>query len=369
MSDPRSEWLTGGSPPAGASGTTIDSQLALDLYRKLRLLRTFERASAAAYGRGQIHGTHRSSYGQEAVPVGVCHALRPGDLVSPGLRSVGDILARGGDPASLMAELFGRATGLCGGRAGALQLSDVSHGVIGGFAVMTANVPMAVGMAIATRAAGKGDVVVCFIGDRATNQGVFHEAMNAASLHRLALICVGVNNAPADASTSLGEHTAADSMAALAAVHGIAAEIVDGTDVVAVHEAAAGAVQRARDGAGPSFLECRCFPLGEPSRAQTQQWIDTMRRSGRFEGLLAVKKREIGRAEPTPPAEWLAGDPIDVLERRILTAGLASSAELRDIDAELAAIVDGAVERAAGSPQPLLSEGVGVFASSDGGDR
>jgi TPP-dependent pyruvate/acetoin dehydrogenase alpha subunit len=358
-----SRWLTAGAAIPADEVTTVEADLALDLHRGLLLVRAFEQATAVAYGRGQIHGTHRSSLGQEAVPVGVCHALDERDLVAPGLRGVGDLLARGGDPELLMAELFGKATGLCGGRAGALHLSDPSRGVIGGFAVMTANVPIAIGLALAVRAAGDDGVVVCFIGDRATNQGVFHESMNAAALHRLPIICVGVNNAPDDAATSLGEHTAAASMAALAAVHGIASEIIDGTDVIAVYGAAAAAVRRARDGEGPSFLECRCFPIGEPSRAQTEAWTAAMRRTGHFEGLLAVKKREIGRSELTPPPEWLDGDPITRLERRILGDGLASDVQLRDLRAHVDALVESAVAYAVDAPEPTLPVGGGVFAS------
>ena len=354
-------WLTGGLATRPGEVPPVDRDRAVELYRTMLLVRTFERATAAAYGRGEIHGTHRSSYGQEAVPVGVCSALGEHDLVAPGLRSVGDILAKGGSPHRLMAELFGKQTGLCGGRAGALHLSDRSCGVIGGFGVMTANVPIAVGLAVAVRAAGHGGVAACFVGDRATNQGVFHESMNAAALHRLPMICVGVNNAPDDASTSLHEHTAAASMAALAAVHGIAAEIVDGTDVLAMHAAADRAVRRARDGVGPSFLECRCFPLGEPSRAQTEQWVDAMRRSGRFEGLLAVKKREIGRTELPAPEAWIEGDPVTRLERRIAAGRFATGEELRDVRAAIDGLVEAAVEFARSSPEPARTVD-GVFA-------
>jgi TPP-dependent pyruvate/acetoin dehydrogenase alpha subunit len=365
-----SAWLNGGATEEVAPGSEQpDRELALDLYRKLTLIRTFERATAAAYGRGQIHGTHRSSLGQEAVPIGVCHALRTDDVVATGLRSVGDILARGGEPRRLMAELFGKATGLCGGRGGALHLTDAAHGVVGGTAVMTANAPVAVGLAIAARNAGRGAVVVCFLGDRATNQGVFHESMNAAALQNLPIAFVGINNAPEDAATSLAEHTAAESMAALAATHGIRSEIVDGSDVVGVYQSAAAVVDRLRGGEGPAFLECRCYPLGEPSRAQVEAWMEAMRRSGRFEGLLTVKKREIGKTELAPPPHWLEADPVRRLERRI-GEGEAERAELAALRASAESIVQDALEFAERSPEPAPDTAqLNVFATPELGVR
>lgn len=340
----------------------VDPALGLELLRKLLLLRTFDKAAADAYGRKEIHGTYRGSMGQEGIQVGLCHGLRDDDYVSPGLRAVGDILAKGGDPNRLMAELYGRRDGLCGGRGGALHLADAEHGVIGGFAVMTANVPMALGLALEAMVSGNGRVVVCFMGDRATNQGVFHESMNIAALLSLPVVYVGINNAPEDASTTLDEHTAADSMAALAAVHGIDAQIVDGTDVVSVHETAVAVVERLRNGEGPAFLECQCFPLDEPSREQTQRWLEDMRTTGVYEGILAVKKRQIGVAALTPPDHWLAGDPITKVEARLRAAGVTDE-QLEAVRADVQATVDAAVAFAAASPAPDPATATeGVFA-------
>jgi TPP-dependent pyruvate/acetoin dehydrogenase alpha subunit len=340
-----------------------DRELALALYRRMYLLRTFDQAGAAAYGRKEIHGTYRGSRGQEAIPVGVCAALNDGDFVFPSLRGVGDSLARGTDPRLLMAELFGKRTGLVGGRGGSLHFADVAHGVLGVFAVLTANVPLATGAALAARVANTGATAVAFFGDRATNEGVFHESLNTAALLKLPVLYVGINNAPQDADTSLGEHTAAESMAALASVHGIAAETVDGTDVLTVHARAAAAVDLIRKGGGPIFLECRCFPLDEPSRAEMDAWKEEMRRAGQYTSMLAFKKSKIGTVDLEPPAHWLLGDPLRKLEQHVLSHELAAETDLAAIRADVQREIERAVAFARDSAEPdASSAAVGVFA-------
>jgi TPP-dependent pyruvate/acetoin dehydrogenase alpha subunit len=340
-----------------------DRDIALELYRRMCLLRAFDGAGAAAYARKDIHGTYRGARGQEAIPVGVCAALDERDFVFPSLRGVGDALARGTDPRLLMAELFGKRTGLAGGRGGSLHFADASHNVMGVFGVLTANVPMATGSALAAQVAQTGAVTVCFFGDRATNEGVFHESLNAASLLKLPVLYVGINNAPEDADDSVAEHTAGGSMVALAQAHAIAAEVVDGTDVLCVRERAVAVVDQLRSGRGPYFLEARCFPLDEPSRAQVQEWKDEMRRAGQYTSMLMFKKSKIGNTELKPPAHWLSGDPVSKLEHELVSRGLATDAELEAIRAEVRAVVDEAVAFARDSPEPdPESASIGVFA-------
>jgi len=340
-----------------------DTELALGLYRKMCLLRSFDLAGTAAYGRKEIHGTYRGAKGQEAIPVGICAALNEGDFVFPSLRGVGDSLARGTEPRLLMAELFGKSTGVAGGRGGALHLADAAHGVMGVFGVLTANVPMATGSALAAQITESGAVTVCFFGDRATNEGVFHESMNVASLLQLPVLYVGINNAPEDADGSLGEHTAAGSMAALATVHGIPADVIDGTDVLNVHARAVPVVEKLRGGRGPRFLECQCFPLDEPSRAQVQEWKDEMRRAGQYTSMLMLKKSKIGRVELSPPAHWLAGDPLHKLEKHILTHEIASDDDLEAIRLDVRSVIDESVifARESLEPDPETAR-TGVFA-------
>jgi TPP-dependent pyruvate/acetoin dehydrogenase alpha subunit len=336
--------------------------LALALYRRMCLLRSFDEVATAAYGRKEIHGTYRGSKGQEAIPVGICTALNEGDFVFPSLRAVGDSLAQGSEPRRLMAELFGKSTGVAGGRGGSLHLADAAHHVMGAFGVLTANVPIATGSALAARISGSGAVSVCFFGDRATNEGVFHESMNVASLLTLPVLYVGINNAPEDADESVAEHTAAGSLAALAKMHGIAAEVIDGTDVLNVYARAVEVLANIRGGRGPYFLECRCFPLDEPSRAQVQAWKDEMRRSGRYSGLLTLKKSKIGTAELSPPDHWLDSDPLAKLERHLLTHSIATDQDLAVIRQEIRQLIEEAVTFARESPEPdPESAQTGVF--------
>jgi pyruvate dehydrogenase E1 component alpha subunit len=340
-----------------------DRELVLALYRKMWLLRSFDLAGTAAYGRKEIHGTYRGAKGQEAIPVGICAALNECDFVFPSLRGVGDSLARGSDPRLLMAELFGKSTGVAGGRGGALHLADAAHGVMGVFGVLTANVPMATGSALAAQITESGAVTVCFFGDRATNEGVFHESMNVASLLQLPVLYVGINNAPEDADGSVGEHTAAGSMAALATVHRIPADVIDGTDVLNVYARALAVVEKLRGGRGPHFLECHSFPLDEPSRAQVQEWKDEMRRAGRYTSMLMLKKSKIGRVELKPPEHWLAGDPLHKLEEYVLTHEIATDQDLVVIREDVRGVIDEAVAFARESPEPdPQSARVGVFA-------
>jgi TPP-dependent pyruvate/acetoin dehydrogenase alpha subunit len=340
-----------------------DSGLALVLYESMSLLRAFDVAGSAAYGRKEIHGTYRGSRGQEAIPVGVCAALEERDFVFPSLRAVGESLARGTDPRRLMAELFGRSNGVAGGRGGSLHLADTAHHVMGAFGVLTANVPLATGSALAAHVAETGAVTVCFFGDRATNEGVFHESLNAASLLHLPVLYVGINNAPQDADETVAEHTAAGSMVHLAQAHRIRAEAIDGTDVLSVFGHAADVVTDLRAGRGPHFLECRCFPLDEPSRDVVEGWKEEMRRSGHYTGLLALKKSKIGTAELRPPEHWLEGDPITRLEQHILVNGIASEADLAAIRDAVRRVIDESVSFARESPEPdPQTAAVGVFA-------
>jgi TPP-dependent pyruvate/acetoin dehydrogenase alpha subunit len=341
----------------------IDKHLALGLYRKMYQLRAFDAAGSAAYGRKEIHGTYRGAKGQEAIPVGVCAALEERDYVFPSLRGVADALARGVHPQPLMAELFGKSTGVAGGRGGSLHLADASHHVMGAFGVLTANVPLATGSGLAAQIAQTGAVTVCFFGDRATNEGVFHESMNAAALLHLPVLYVGINNAPEDADGSLAEHTAAGSMAALAQVHGIATDVIDGTDVLSVFERAASVVEDLRRGIGPHFFECQCFPLDEPTRAQVQEWKDEMRRTGKYTSMLLLKKSKIGTTELAPPAHWTAGDPLPKLEAYMLRNALATIDELDMLRDEVRRVIDEAVAFARESPEPdPATAATGVFA-------
>jgi pyruvate dehydrogenase E1 component alpha subunit len=236
---------------------------------------------------------------------------------------------------------------------------------MGIFAVMTANIPLATGTALAAQIKNSGAVTVCFFGDRATNEGVFHESMNIAALLKLPVLYVGINNAPKDAEIWFGEHTAAESMAALANVHGIPSEVIDGTDVLNVYRRALAIVEDLRSGQGPYFLECQCFPLDEPSRAQIEEWREAMKQTGQYEGMLRLKKSKVGKVEMRPPDHWLQGDPLLKLGEHLVNEKVASEGDLETIRADVRKVVEDAVAFAEKSPYPRAETALtGIFAGA-----
>lgn len=315
-----------------------DTAGVLALYRTMYLVRRFEAEAEAAHRRGEMHLPYAGSAGEEAVAAGVCAALAADDVVYPGLRGVGPLLAMGTPPGPIMAELFGRATGLNGGKGGRLHLVDVGHRVMGVSGILAATVPMAAGHALGAKLRGRALAVVCFVGDRATNQGVFHETLNVAALWRLPLLVVGVNNAPDEASAPLTSHTAAGSLEALARAHGMATGSVDATDVLAVHDAAQSVVARLRSGGGPVLLECRCYRLREPGA--------TARAAGESEPAAA------GPGTPHTPGAGDERDPLLRLERTLAAAGADGAAGLEGVRRAVDQLVAEAVRFARESPEP-----------------
>ena len=221
------------------------------MLRRMLLIRAFE----AALARRPDRGFQLLSAGEEAVAVGLCAALAPGDQLLTGGRAIGPALARGLDPGAVMAELLGRVGGPCRGRGGRGHLADPAHGFFGAHAVVGGNIAIAGGVALAAQLQGAGRVVACLFGDGACADGVLHETLNLAAIWRLPLLFV-CNNNQYSVATRRADALAPERLSDLAAPFGIPAETVDGMDVAAVHAAAAAAVRRARDGDGPSFVEC-----------------------------------------------------------------------------------------------------------------
>lgn len=339
-------------------------ELALALYRTMLLLRAFDRAAVEAAARKEIHGGYSDSRGSEAVSVGICSALSAQDVVYPGLHGIGDLLAMGTDPRLAMAELFGKATGLNGGRGGRLHLIDVERNVMGVSGVLAAAVPMAAGNALAARRRKNGVVTVCFVGDRATNQGIFHETLNLVGLWRLPLLLVGVNNAPDDSTTPVAAHTAAGSLVALAQVHGFKTAAIDATDVFTVYDIAREVLARIRAETVPFFLECQCYPLDQLSRPETLELQDEWRRAGKAVPFSSFKRTALAERGRHPPIAWREGDPVQKLEATVHAERLADDETLAGIRRDVEAVVDDAVEFARRSPQPVLQSALqGVFKS------
>jgi pyruvate dehydrogenase E1 component alpha subunit len=223
----------------------------------MRLIRRFEQRAIELVRSGHIAGGIHPYIGQEAIAAGVCAALRGDDIITSTHRGHGHVLAKGADPARMLAELTGRTTGLNRGRGGSMHAADVTLGIYGANGIVGAGAPIAAGAAWAATQAGADRVAVSFFGDGAVNQGVLLESMNLAALWRLPVLFVCENNGYA--TTLTVRDAVAGSITGRACAFGIPASIVDGMDVEAVHRAAAGAVAAARDGGGPTFLECRTY--------------------------------------------------------------------------------------------------------------
>jgi TPP-dependent pyruvate/acetoin dehydrogenase alpha subunit len=304
----------------------------LDRYGRMRLIRRFEEDIQRLFLKGEVHGTTHLSAGQEAVPVGICSALEPDDYVAGTYRGHGHALAKGTDPEALAAEMLGRATGVCGGRAGSMNVIDLQNGLVGCFGIVGGSIAAATGAAISAQRQGK--VAVAFFGDGASNQGYFHECLNWAQVFDLPVVYVCENNFYGE-FTPMASVTAGGEIGIRAASFGMQSQVVDGNDLWAVRGAALAAVERARGGAGPTLLECQ-----------------TYRHFGH-------SKSDPGKYRPPDEVEsWLARDPVDLARARLLDLGLSEhdvSAKDAEIDAQMDRAVEGAL--AAAYPDPERDDG------------
>lgn len=304
------------------------AELTTRLYRSMCLIRSFEQAAARALAAGKLDGFLHLSIGQEAVAAGVCDVLTSEDYITTTHRGHGHCIAKGAQIDRMMAEIFGRATGYCGGRSGSMHVADPALGILGANAIVGACIPIAVGGAFAASVLQQNRVAVAFFGDGAVAEGVFHESLNLAALWRLPVIFVCENNLYAE-MTPIDVHLSNTTVSAYAQPYGIPAETLDGNDVFAVREAAMRAVDRARAGDGPTLLEC-----------QTYRW------HGHFEGDAQ------GYRTAAEVAAWRERDPLEVLVRQ---ADYDLAQNLRRIAQESEAEVERAVEWAKAQPEPRPS--------------
>ena len=311
---------------------TVDQQLDteapaayLERYGLMLLIRLFETEMQRLFLKGEVHGTTHLCAGQEAVPVGVCSALEPDDYLAGTYRGHGHALAKGTDPDALLAEMLGRSTGVCGGRAGSMNVIDVEHGLVGCFGIVGGSIAAATGAALAARRQGR--VAAAMFGDGATNQGYFHECLNFAQVLALPVVFVCENNFYGEFTPML-KVTAGGDITSRAAAYGIPARTIDGNDVWAVREAALEAVQRARAGRGPTLLECQTYRHHGHSKADPAKY--------------------------RPPEEverWLARDPLDVARTRLTGLGI-SERELSDVEDAVKARIARSVESALAASYP-----------------
>jgi acetoin:2,6-dichlorophenolindophenol oxidoreductase subunit alpha len=308
-------------------------------YRTMRLIRRFEQRVVELVNRNDIPGVTHEYVGEEAVATGVCQALRADDVITSTHRGHGHILAKGGDPGRMMAELMGKATGYNHGRGGSMHIADLGLGIYGANGIVGAGAPIACGAALAGRLQGTDRVAVAFFGDGATNQGVVHEAMNLAAIWKLPVVFVCENNGYA-ISASIKEMAMVERLADRAAAYRMAGATVDGMDPRAVYAAADAAVTRARTGEGPTFLECI-----------------TYRYVGHFtaEKALGLKYRSEAEVE-----EWRKRDALVTYPAWLREQGICDPAR---VDDEIEALLDEAVAFARASSLPAPEEALdGMYA-------
>lgn len=260
---------------------SVEQSEAVELYRRMRLIREFEGTVNRLFLQGRIPGTIHLSHGQEACAVGGCAPLRPDDRITLTHRGHGQALAKGVPARSLMAELFARETGCCRGMGGSLHVGDWSLGALPAIGIVGASIPISAGLAFAARYAREDRVTVCFTGDGATTEGDAHEGYNLATLWQLPVVYVCENNLYS-ISTRVDRQARVTSVAERVRAYDLRASVVDGNDVLAVRDAVAGAVARARAGEGPELVECLTYRQGghkrdDPAtyrpREEVEQWL------------------------------------------------------------------------------------------------
>ena len=307
---------------------TVDRETGFRLYRVMQECRLLETRAQELFFEGLVRGTTHLGVGQEAIAAGFATAMRPDDYTFATYRGHNHALARGASMARLYAELFGRATGLMGGKGGSMHITSAADNMLGSYAIVGAHMPIAAGAAWSAQYRKSGQVAVCFFGDGTTNIGAFHEALNLAAVWKLPVVYVCENNLYME-YTPIGAVTAVERPAAdRAAAYGLEPIVVDGNDVDAVHEVAARALARARAGEGPSLVEALTYRHGGHSRADP----------GKYRPDDEVKA-------------WLAKDPIPRARARLLADG-ADEAALARLEEEVRAAVKAAEDEARAAPEP-----------------
>ena len=310
----------------------IPREKLLWIYERMALIRAFEDRVAQLFATGKLPGFVHLYAGEEAIAVGVCAHLTDRDFITSTHRGHGHCIAKGVDVKAMMAELYGKATGVCKGKGGSMHIADVEKGMLGANGIVGGGPPIACGAGLTAKTLGTDHVAVCFFGDGAAEQGTTHEAMNLAAIWKLPVVFVCENNLYAE-STPWTYHCAAPDIASRAAAYDMPGVLVDGTDVFAVYEAAGEAIARARRGEGPTLLECRAF-----------------RYYGHFQGDAATYRT------PEEEASYRQRDPIQRFRQTALSQGLLSEDELDAIDTAVKRAIDEAVQFAEASPYPPPEE-------------
>ncbi len=300
----------------------------IQMYRTMRLIRRFEEGVAEAYADGFIGGFTHLYIGQEAVATGAISALNHDDYVIDTYRDHGHALCRESPPRGLMAELYGRATGVCKGKGGSMHFYDGERYFLGGYAIVGGSLPIAAGVALAIQMRNEDRCIMCFFGEGATNQGVWHEAINMAKLWNLPIVFLCENNFYG-IGTDVRISSSYSEIYRRAQGYGIPGYQVNGMDVLAVRELCEEVVRRVREGSGPALIEARCY------RYQGHSMTDPGRYRSRAEEEL-----------------WRHRDPIPRLAKHLLQEGIVDPPRLDAIEQEVEGIIQDAMQFAEASPEP-----------------
>ena len=307
-----------------ATDTRAESTM-LERYSRMLMIRLFENEIHRLFLRGEVHGTTHLYAGQEAVAVGVCSVLQRGDWVAGTYRGHGHSLAAGTEPEALVAEMLGRTTGVCGGRAGSMNVADLAHGLIGCFGIVGGSIGAATGAALSAKRTG--NVAVAFFGDGATNQAYFHECLNFAQVATLPAVFICENNFYGE-FTPMQKVTGGADIAARADAYGMRSARVDGNDLWAVSDTAREAVEHARAGGGPTLVEAQTYRHYGHSKSDPATYRP---------------KEEVER--------WMERDPLTIARARLLELGTGEG-EIDGAERDVRAELDRAVENALAAPYP-----------------
>jgi acetoin:2,6-dichlorophenolindophenol oxidoreductase subunit alpha len=313
--------------------TQIKKEDLLKSYRIMKEIREFEERLHVEFATGKIPGFVHLYSGEEAVATAVCMHLTDEDRISSTHRGHGHCIAKGVDIHGMMAEIYGKKTGTCGGKGGSMHIADLAKGMMGANGIVGAGPPLICGAALAAKFKGTNGVGVAFFGDGASNQGTILESLNLASVWNLPVIFLNENNGYAE-STGVSFNVPTPNIADRAAGFGMPGVTVDGNDFFAVYEAAGEAIRRAREGGGPTLLECK-----------------TQRFFGHFEGD-AMTYRASGEVQKLRQDS----DCLKIFAQKVISAGLISAAELEAIDKEVLALIEDSVVKAKAAPNPTEAD-------------
>ena len=306
----------------------ISKEIQLEMYRTMVEIRSFEDRIYYMFLEGKMPGTIHLYQGQEAVAVGVCANLTREDYITSTHRPHGHAIAKGVSMKSMMAELFARTAGCCKGKGGSMHVGDMEVGSLPAIAIVAGGIPIATGMAFAIKYKKKDNVVACFFGDGATNEGAFHEAVNMGAIWNLPVLYVCENNFYG-ASTHVSKVMKIKHISERASAYGIPGETVDGNDILMVYQATAKALKRAKDGGGPTLLECLTYRRGGHSRRDANLYRD--------------KQEE---------KEWFSRDPILLFRQKLIQEKILTEEKAKGISEGIEKEIDEAINYAKQSSEP-----------------